>query len=105
MRRYAYPGSIVVPEPMSHALADDDRYDLVSIRAHTLRDIGRVPLWLLRRTEEEMSLLDKARLRREIGRAWIEEHFGQVFDLNLGSSAPARRPDDEDDEDDEDDDD
>ncbi|HYF45315.1 MAG TPA: adenylate/guanylate cyclase domain-containing protein, partial [Acidimicrobiales bacterium] len=86
----AYPGSVVVPEPMKEALADDERFDLVSIRAHTLRDIGKVPLWLLRRQQEEMSLLDKARIRREIGRAWIEEHFGQVLDLNLGSSAPTR---------------
>jgi adenylate cyclase len=82
----AYPGSVVVPEPIEQVLADDARFDLVSIRAHTLRDIGRVPLWLLRRTQEEMSLLDKARLRREIGRAWIEERFGQVFDINLGGS-------------------
>jgi adenylate cyclase len=77
----AYPGSVVVPESVQDALADDDRFKLVSIRAHTLRDIGKVPLWLLRRTEEEVSLLDKARMRREIGRAWIEERFGSVFDL------------------------
>jgi hypothetical protein len=32
-----------------------------------------------------MSLLDKARVRREIGRAWIEERFGDVLDLNFGS--------------------
>jgi adenylate cyclase len=81
----AYPGSIVVPEPVEQALADDERFTLVSIRAHTLRDIGRVPLWLLRRGEEEMSLLDKARLRREIGRAWIEEHFGSALTLGSGS--------------------
>jgi class 3 adenylate cyclase len=83
----AYPGSIVVPEPMQAALDERDGYDLVSIRAHTLRDIGKVPLWLLRRTQEEMSLLDKARLRREIGRAWIEEHFGSMLDISLGATA------------------
>ncbi len=76
----AYPGSIVVSEPAKDALEGDERFSLVSIRAHTLRDIGKVSLWLLRRTDEEMSLLDKARLRREIGRAWIEEHFGAAFD-------------------------
>lgn len=75
----AYPGSIVVPEPVQEALDGDDRFTLVSIRAHTLRDIGKVPLWVLRRTAEEMSLLDKARLRREVGRAWIEEHFGTAL--------------------------
>ncbi len=46
----AYPGSVVVPEPVERALEDDDRFSLASIRAHTLRDIGKVPLWLLRRT-------------------------------------------------------
>ena len=88
----AYPGSVVVPEPLQQVFDEEDRYDLVSIRAHTLRDIGRVPLWLLRRTSEEMSLLDKARLRREIGRAWIEEHFGTVLDLDFGQSGKARPP-------------
>lgn len=82
----AYPGSIVVPEEVEAALIDDDRFNLVSIRAHTLRDIGKVDLWLLRRTEEEMSLLDKARLRREIGRAWIEERFGTALDLGRGGA-------------------
>ena len=89
----AYPGSVVVPEPVHDALADDDRFKLVSIRAHTLRDIGKVPLWLLRRTEEELSLLDKARMRREIGRAWIEERFGSVFDLGPSTAPPAPPPD------------
>lgn len=80
----AYPGSVVIPEPVQQVLEGDDRFTLHSIRAHTLRDIGKVPLWLLRRKEEEVSLLDKARMRREIGRAWIEERFGSVFDLGPG---------------------
>jgi adenylate cyclase len=80
----AYPGSVVVPGPVHDALEDDDRFTLHSIRAHTLRDIGKVPLWLLRRSEEEVSLLDKARMRREVGRAWIEERFGSVFELGPG---------------------
>jgi hypothetical protein len=46
------------------------------MRAHTLKDIGRVALWVARRKGEQRSLLDEARLRREIGRAWIEERFG-----------------------------
>ena len=70
------------------------RFKLVSIRAHTLRDIGKVPLWLLRRTEDEMSLLDKARMRREIGRAWIEERFGTVLDLGGPAAPSGSSPDD-----------
>ena len=40
-----------------------------------------------------MSLLDKARLRREVGRAWIEERFGSVFDLGPSTAPPAPPPD------------
>jgi adenylate cyclase len=85
----SYPGSVVVPAPVEQALQGDDRFSLHSIRAHTLRDIGKVPLWLLRRKEEEMSLLDKARVRREIGRAWIEERFGAVLSPPAASVAPS----------------
>jgi adenylate cyclase len=84
----SYPGSVVVPAPVEQALAGDDRFSLHSIRAHTLRDIGKVPLWLLRRKEEEMSLLDKARVRREIGRAWIEERFGAVLPIPTPPATP-----------------
>lgn len=72
----AYPGAVLVPTEMADAIGEDPDYQLVSIRSHTLRDIGRIQLCLLRRAQEQQSLLDKARLRREIGRAWIEEKFG-----------------------------
>jgi adenylate cyclase len=85
----AYPGSVVVPEPVEQALDAEGRFTLHSIRAHTLRDIGKVSLWLLRRKGEEMSLLDKARLRREVGRAWIEERFGTVLDRGVPPAPPA----------------
>jgi adenylate cyclase len=91
----AYPGSVVVPEPVEQALDADGRFTLHSIRAHTLRDIGKVPLWLLRRKEEEMSLLDKARLRREVGRAWIEERFGTVLDRGVQPAPPPTPAEDE----------
>ena len=83
---------MVVPRPVEQALEGDDRFSLHGIRAHTLRDIGRVPLWLLRRKEEEMSLLDKARLRREAGRAWIEERFGALLPSPEVTAPPPRRP-------------
>lgn len=74
----AYPGSVVVSEEVRDALRDDPELNVRSLRSHTLRDIGRVHLWRLRRERDvdPDSLLEKARLRREVGREWIEDHFG-----------------------------
>ncbi|HYF45919.1 MAG TPA: adenylate/guanylate cyclase domain-containing protein, partial [Acidimicrobiales bacterium] len=74
----AYPGSVVVSDEVHDALEDDEELDFRSLRSHTLQDIGRVKLWRMRRPRDAdpSSLLEKARLRREIGREWIEEHFG-----------------------------
>jgi adenylate cyclase len=72
----AYPGGVVVNETVEEGLSDIEAFEFHSIRAHTLKDIGRVPLWVARRRGEQRSVLDEARLRREIGRAWIEETFG-----------------------------
>ena len=74
----AYPGSVVVSEEVRNALRGDPTLNLRSLRSHTLRDIGRVRLWRLRRERDvdPDSLLEKARLRREVGREWIEDHFG-----------------------------
>ena len=74
----AYPGSVVISEEMRNVLRDDPTLNLSSLRSHTLRDIGRVRLWRLRREQDvdHDSLLEKARLRREVGREWIEDHFG-----------------------------
>ena len=74
----AYPGSVVISEDMRNALRDDPSFNVRSLRSHTLRDIGRVRLWRLRREQDvdHDSLLEKARLRREVGREWIEDHFG-----------------------------
>jgi adenylate cyclase len=46
----AYPGSIVVNESLRERLADHDDYRLRAMRPRNLKDIGRVPLWVLRRT-------------------------------------------------------
>ena len=47
--RIAFPGSIVVAESVRDALADLPGYELRSMRARHLKDIGRVPLWVVRR--------------------------------------------------------
>ena len=85
----AYPGSVVVSEEVRDALRGEEGLNLRSLRSHTLRDIGRVRLWRLRRERDvDMdSLLEKARLRREVGREWIEEHFGATPDEE-SSAAP-----------------
>ena len=72
----AYPGGVVVSESIREEEAENEAFEFHSIRAHTLKDIGRVKLWVARRRGDELSLLAAARLRREIGRAWIEERFG-----------------------------
>ncbi|MEL7208693.1 MAG: adenylate/guanylate cyclase domain-containing protein, partial [Actinomycetota bacterium] len=53
----AYPGGVVVSESVHDALAEHEELDLESIRAHTLKDIGRVPLWVARRRGHQRSLL------------------------------------------------
>lgn len=86
----AYPGSVVVSEEVRNALRDIDDLNLRSLRSHTLRDIGRVRLWRLRRERDvdHDSLLEKARLRREVGREWIEDHFGATDTPALPTADP-----------------
>ena len=79
----AYPGTVVISADMAEALGVDPKYHLKSIRAHTLKDIGRVELCLLQRPEERRpSVLEIARERREVGRQWIEDHFGTILGGN-----------------------
>lgn len=49
----AYPGAVVVSPELREALRDDPDFTLRSIRSHYLKDIGRIPLWTLRRASEE----------------------------------------------------
>jgi adenylate cyclase len=46
----AFPGTIVVGRSMHEHLVDDGRYRLRSMRPRHLKDFGRVPLWVLRRS-------------------------------------------------------
>jgi adenylate cyclase len=46
----AFPGTIVVGRSMHDHLVDDGRYRLRSMRPRNLKDFGRVPLWVLRRS-------------------------------------------------------
>jgi adenylate cyclase len=65
--RIAFPGSIVVSESMQDELVDHEEYVLRAMRARYLKDIGRVPLWVLRRAQgAESRFADR---RRKLGRA------------------------------------
>jgi len=48
----AYPGAVVVSNEVHDALVDDPRFVFRSLRSHYLRDIGRVPLWVMRGAED-----------------------------------------------------
>ena len=48
----AYPGGVVVSESIRDEQADNQAFEFHSIRAHTLKDIGRVKLWVARRRGE-----------------------------------------------------
>jgi adenylate cyclase len=64
----AFPGSVVVDEAMHEALADDPSLRWRSLRQRRLKDIGKVPLWTVRRAdadeEEARTTRDRTRLRR-----------------------------------------
>ncbi len=48
----AYPGTVVVSAELKEALADHEGYVFRSIRPRTLKNIGRVTLWTLRRVDD-----------------------------------------------------
>ncbi len=62
----AFPGSVVVSEAVHAALEADPAFSWRFLKQRRLKDIGRVPLWALRRADEddmEPSRRDKARRR------------------------------------------
>jgi adenylate cyclase len=70
----AYPGAIVVSESLRDQLSERDEYEMRSMRPRYLKDIGKVPLWVLRRTtpgqrshfaERRRALRDAVRVRVE----------------------------------------
>lgn len=69
----AFPGSIVVSESLRDLLADRDEYQLRSMRPRNLKDIGRVPLWVLRRAEPgESRFADRRRALRDAVKARVD---------------------------------
>lgn len=70
----AFPGSIVVGQAMHDHLVDRQEYRLRSMRPRYLKDIGRVPLWVLRRgAPAESRFADRRRALRDAVRARIDD--------------------------------
>lgn len=70
----AYPGSVVVGPDVHESLSDDGTLRFKALRSHTLKDIGKVRPWTVRRAGTDEDTLEAARRRRESAREWIEEH-------------------------------
>ena len=68
----AAPGSVVVSEDVHLVLEDDDRFAWKSLRPRYLKDIGRVPLWVLQRPGHEHDRRTRWWLLRETMRERVE---------------------------------
>ena len=82
----AFPGSIVVGQGMHEHLVARQEYQLRSMRPRHLKDIGRVPLWVLRRAAPaESRFADRRRALRDAVKAHIDDETGPP-----GSTDPPR---------------
>jgi adenylate cyclase len=65
----AYAGSVVVSDELHGTLEDDSRFEWRPLRRRSIKDIGRVKLWVLRRPGDTEGVLQgpmaRARARRE----------------------------------------
>jgi len=73
MTAVAFPGTIVVSESVRDVLIDDQRFRLRAMRPRHLKDLGRVPLWVLRRsTPGEPRFAARRKALRDAVRARVE---------------------------------
>ena len=69
----AFPGTIVVGESVRAQLEGREEYRLRSMRARYLKDIGRVPLWVLRRAAPaESRFAERRRALRDAVKARVD---------------------------------
>ncbi|MEJ5255618.1 MAG: adenylate/guanylate cyclase domain-containing protein [Acidimicrobiales bacterium] len=83
----AYPGSVVVSEEVYDALADQDGLHFRPLRSHYLKDIGRVPLWVLRRSAESPEAPYRDARERRAAREFLREHWAMLRDEVRARSA------------------
>jgi adenylate cyclase len=50
----AYPGSVIVSAELKDAVSPNDELAFTSLRSHYLKDIGRIPLWRMRRADDQV---------------------------------------------------
>jgi len=74
----AYPGSVVVSQDVHDALADDPQLYLRSLRSHYLKDIGKVPLWTLRRAADEHEQSYRRARERMAAREFLRDRWEQL---------------------------
>ena len=73
MTAVAFPGTILVDTALRDELAGDQDFRLRSMRPRHLKDLGRVPLWVLRRASPgEPRFAARRRALREAVRARVE---------------------------------
>jgi adenylate cyclase len=69
----AFPGSIVIGPSLRDELVDRNEYRLRSMRPRSLKDIGRVPLWVLRRAgPTESRFAERRRALRNAVKARVD---------------------------------
>jgi adenylate cyclase len=94
----AYPGAVIVSKDMHDALDGDSRFVFRSLRSHYLKDIGRVPLWALRRAgDDSKAPFQHERHRRSVREGLSLSYFARpVFDevesVVPGALAGTERP-------------
>jgi len=97
----AYPGAVIVSKDMHDALEGDDRFVFRSLRSHYLKDIGRVPLWALRRAGDDSTApFQHERNRRSAREGFSLSYFArpvfeEVESVAPGALAGTERPDPE----------
>lgn len=74
----AYPATVVVSQEVHDAIVEDTDLVLRSLRSHFLKDIGRVPLWTLRRSEDRAERPYERERRRRSRREFLRERLSEA---------------------------
>jgi adenylate cyclase len=79
----AYPGTVVVSPKVHDALVDDTELLFRSLRSHYLKDIGRVPLWTLRRAKDAAEAPYARARHRRAQRQFLQERWKEITESAL----------------------